>query len=68
MEALYLKTPVIATNCVDFSGVIQDGVNGFVVQKNDVGALRRAMQAALVHIFDVQSIQIENFDYNQLFV
>ena len=68
LEALYLKTPVIATNCVDFSGVIQDGVNGFVVQKNDVGALRRAMQAALVHIFDVQSIQIENFDYNQLFV
>lgn len=68
LEALYLKTPVIATDCVDFSGVIREGINGFVVRKNDVEALRKALQIAIDYSFDVESIPIDNFDYNKLFV
>lgn len=33
LEALYLKTPVVASNCVDFSRVIESGVNGYIVEK-----------------------------------
>lgn len=68
LEALYLKKPVIATNCVDFAGVIVDGTNGFVVEKENVQALREALQKAVSYRFDMDAVQIDNFDYNKLFV
>mgnify|MGYP005755539295 CR=1 FL=1 len=67
LEALYLKTPVIATDCVDFTGVIQDGVNGFIVPKDNVAALSDALQKALSYQFRMDVNQVSNFDYNTLF-
>lgn len=44
LEALTLGTPVVATDCVDFSGVIEEGVNGYTVKKNLPLLLRRVSE------------------------
>ena len=43
-EALSLGKPVIATRCGGPEIQIQDGVNGWLVMPNDVGALEQALQ------------------------
>lgn len=68
LEALYLKTPVVASNCVDFSRVIESGVNGYIVEKGNVLSLREGINRALSTTFDLDRLPIRNFDYNTLFV
>lgn len=68
LEALFLKTPVVATNCVDFTGVIFNGVNGYIVEKDNVDCLRKGLSDALSEKFDMDRVDINNFDYNKLFV
>ena len=68
LEALFLKTPVVATNCVDFTGIIVNGINGYVVEKNSVESLRDGLLNALSMNFDMNRIRIDNFDYNKLFI
>lgn len=68
LEALYLGTPVIASDCVDFTNIIFQSVNGYVVEKNNVDSLRRGIELALNTDFDVYKNPIKNFDYNLLFV
>lgn len=68
LEALYLKTPVVASNCVDFSRVIESGVNGYIVEKGNVLSLREGINRALSTTFDLDKLPIRNFDYNTLFV
>lgn len=67
LEALTLNVPVIASDCVDFRGIICEGVNGYVVEKNDVEALRIGLKKAMTTSFNVSAFHIENFDYNTLF-
>lgn len=67
LESLCLGTPVVATNCVDFDGVILDGVNGFVVKKNNVEAMEEGVRKALQVSFDVDKVRLNNYDYNNLF-
>lgn len=67
LEALYLGTPVVATDCVDFNGVIFDGVNGFVVKKNSVGAIEEGVRKALKTSFEMGKVKLNNYDYNNLF-
>lgn len=67
LESLSLKTPVVATDCVDFSGVIEEGVNGYVVRKNDVDSLRSGISTAIDTEFDLGNYELENYDYNLLF-
>jgi glycosyltransferase involved in cell wall biosynthesis len=44
LENLYLEKPVVATRCVHFmSTIIQEGVNGFLVDVNDVESLAMAI-------------------------
>lgn len=68
LEALYLQTPVVATNCVDFSGVIVEGVHGYVVNKGEVESLRVGIQKAMNTEFDLTKYRLENFNYNTLFL
>ena len=66
LEALTLGTPVVATRCVDFTGTIEDGVNGYVVDC-DVESIRNGLNSAINSGFDRMSTDLINFDYNQLF-
>lgn len=68
LEALTLKTPVLATNCVDFTNVIFEGVNGYIVQKNLVESIKIGIEQAIKTTFDMECKPISNFDYNNLFV
>lgn len=67
LEALSLGTPVVATDVVDFTDVIIEGVNGYVVSKSDSNSLCNGITKALATSFDTTSISINNFNYNILF-
>lgn len=44
LENLYLNKPIVATRCVPFmSTIIQEGINGFLVDINDVDSLATAI-------------------------
>lgn len=68
LEALYYGTPVVATNCVDFSGVITDGVNGFVVGKESHITIAEGIKSAIVTLEKSNAFTIHNFNYEKLFV
>lgn len=68
LEALCLGTPVVATDCVDFTDVIFAGINGFITKKEDVDSIRQGIKSAMSQAFDVRSIELKNFDYNTLFI
>lgn len=67
LEALGLGTPVVATDCVDFGGVIEDGVNGYVVKKEDIDSLRNGIALAITTDFCMSKNQLTNYNYNLLF-
>lgn len=67
LEALYLKTPVIATSCVDFTGVIQEEKNGLVVKTNSVEALANGILLGHQELKNPIFKEIENFDYSKIF-
>ncbi len=67
LEALALGTPVVATDCVDFGGVIENGVNGYVVKKNDTDSLREGIVSAISSNFNLKNVRLRNYDYNRLF-
>lgn len=67
LEALTLGIPVVASNCVDFKGIIYEGINGYVVEKNNIESLRIGLKKALTTSFDMSAICINNFNYNTLF-
>lgn len=67
LEALSLHTPVVATDVVDFSDVIFEGVNGYIVKKNSIEALREGIKKS----FSLSNSQIqvpENFNFKKIFV
>ena len=68
LETLYYKTPVVATNCVDFTGVITSGVNGYVVTKNSDTALYIGILNAIENISKPCITEIENYNYEDTFV
>lgn len=67
LEAITLGTPVVATNCVDWSGVIEPNINGIVVNKNSCKALYEGLKHAFSTSFKFEPNTINNFDYNKLF-
>lgn len=68
LEALHYGTPVIATNCVDFTGVIYEGINGYVVDKNSVSALYDGIVKGVNNLKKPSTIDIVNFNYEELFI
>lgn len=68
LEALYYNTPVVATNCVDFSGVINNGVNGYVVDKNSANDLSNGIINAISQLKKNTNCKIENYNYEQIFI
>lgn len=68
LEALYYGTPVVATNCVDFSEVIVEGVNGYVVDKESYIAIADGISRAVLELNKSNDFTIQNFNYEKLFV
>ena len=66
LEALTLKVPVVATNCVNFDGIINSD-NGLVINKSNASAISQAIQK--FYETDIKSVNLkfENFDFNQWF-
>lgn len=67
LESLFFGTPVVATNVVDFSGVIEQGCNGYVVQKESSVALACGIVSANKCINKPCGFIYKNYDYSQLF-
>lgn len=68
LEALYYGTPVVATNCVDFKGVILDGVNGYVVKKESYRTIADGINRAVKNLSKSNDFTLQNFNYEDLFV
>lgn len=66
LEALSLGVPVVATDCVDFTGTIKPGVNGFVVERS-VESIKKGIESAMDCKFNPRRAILNNYDYNQLF-
>ena len=64
LEALVLGTPVVATNCVNFDGII-DITNGCVVEKNSVSALVNGVLNGVN--LSAKKMTVKNFDFNKWF-
>ena len=67
LEALTLGTPVVATNVVDWTGVIKEGINGYIADKNNVNSIKEALTKAFDTNFKMNQGTIENYNYNELF-
>jgi glycosyltransferase involved in cell wall biosynthesis len=44
IEAMACETPVVATDCVGPSEIIEDGTNGFLIEQHDMGALQKVIE------------------------
>lgn len=67
LEALSLGTPVVATNCVDFNGVIFDGINGYIVPAGSSGQIADAIVNAYTFLNKKIEFALKNFDYEEVF-
>ena len=67
LEALTLGVPVVATDVVDWTGVIKDGKNGYIAKKNNVDSIKEALVKAFNAEFKMENETIENYNYNELF-
>lgn len=68
LENLYFNIPVVASSCVDFSGVIENGVNGVVVEKESAESLMRGIKYVIESIQKPVNSEIKMFDYSKLFI
>lgn len=67
LEALSLQTPVVVTDVVDFSEIINED-NGVIVERNNIESLTKGILKAFRTLNKpIKKVEIENFDYNQLF-
>ncbi|NIG55225.1 glycosyltransferase [Chitinophaga sp. Cy-1792] len=66
LEALLLGTPVVATSCVDFKGIIETGTNGFTVPVEDENSLATAIVKA--RNLEAPKLAVRNFDYSSFFM
>ncbi|WP_352421136.1 glycosyltransferase [Proteiniphilum sp.] len=69
LEALSLNKPCLVTNCVDFTGIINNNINGVIVQKNSIEALEAGILEIqkINHIDNSKILNNFNFDYNKWF-
>lgn len=69
LEALSLSKVCLVTNCVDFTGVIENGVHGVVVEKNSSQALSEGIKEVMkMQVDNVVECSMEQFDYNSWFL
>ena len=67
LESLYLGTPVVATDCVDFKDVILDGINGYVVPRGSASKIADAIINANTVLNKKIEFALTNFDYGKIF-
>lgn len=66
LEALFLGTPVLATNCVNFDGIITNYDNGLVVSKNNIEALQNGI-IECQELTKKNNLIVDNFNFNNWF-
>lgn len=68
LESIALNTPVVATDVVDFTDIIIDGVNGFIVKKHSIESLRNGIRKAIEAkgCLCAEST-LKNYDFKNLF-
>lgn len=67
LEALSLRTPVVCTDCVDFTEILNES-QGVIVSKNDAKALTDGILTAYHTLKKPVTFNYSNFDYNTLFI
>lgn len=67
LEALFFETPVLATDCVDFSDLIINGENGFIVNKASAMTLSEGIQNASEQLTKRIIVQLPNFNFEDIF-
>lgn len=66
LEALFLKTPVVVTNCITFfERLIKNGINGFIVDVDDQDGMSLAIQN--YHKLKVDKDVIPKVDMEKIF-
>lgn len=68
LESLFYNTPVVVTDCVNFSDIICNGKNGFIVERNSVISLKKGIEAAYKSVGNFVFKRIENYNFENLFV
>lgn len=66
LEALSLGTPVVCTDCVDFTDIITPH-NGTIVRKNSAETLAKGILDMAASVRKPIAFSYRNFDYNTLF-
>lgn len=67
LEALALHTPVVVTDVVDWTGIIDEGINGYIAEKNNIESLSTAIKRGVYDKPIISDYRLQNFDYNGLF-
>jgi glycosyltransferase involved in cell wall biosynthesis len=67
LEALFLGTPVVATDCVDFSDLIVNGENGFIVKKDSSESLVEGILNAYRFLRKRINVRLPKFNYEEIF-
>lgn len=59
LEALYLKTPVVATNCTpSLSTIIRSGENGFIIDVDDIDMMAK-------RILEYDKLKVQEYDFDK---
>lgn len=67
IESLYLGVPVVATDCSDFHGIIEEGINGYIVPTKTIKPLSDAIKKGMQLPKNSFTFRYRNYDYNSFF-
>ena len=67
IESLYLGVPVVATDCSDFHGIIEKGINGYIVPTKTIKPLSDAIKKGMQLPKNSFTFRYRNYDYNSFF-
>lgn len=67
LEAMVLRCFVIVTDCVDFTKIVKEGVNGEIIAKADSGAISDSLNRNIKRKNDT-STKIVNFEFTSWFI
>lgn len=67
LEAMFYGTPVVVTDCVDFSDIIVNGENGYIVRKSSSESISEGIKNAFIFLKKKASSHLPNFNYEEIF-
>ena len=67
IESLFLKTPVISTNCLSGpSEILKGDLQKYLVEVNDIDALSKKMIEVFNNPYEIKDSYTENFEKNEI--